>query len=91
MARQPQNREKVSMASSNSMGFSVSGAIGGMSMTQNHMDKTLGWGSRASVGMKGKGRTSTIMAMAGGDGSNTYKVTLIMENDEKKTIDVKDD
>ena len=57
------------------MAFSITGAgMGGVAVTQNHMDMSLGWGSRAQG--KKRDRTSTVMAMAGGDGSKTYKVTL---------------
>ena len=87
-SKMSQNRSNVVMASASSnMGFSVSGGVGGMSMTQNHMDKTLGWGSRAQA--KNARGASTKM-MAGGDGDG-FAVTLVLEDGEKKTINVKGD
>lgn len=86
MAQSTQNRERVTM--SNSMAFSVSGGMGGMSVTQNHMDNTLGWGSRAQVGNK-RDRKSTIVAMGGGNGSKTYKVTI--KGPTNTVLEVKDD
>ena len=77
------NRAAVVMSSSktNMSAFSVSGNMGG-SMTQNHMDKTIGWGSRAQTK---KPRAANTVMMA------TYNVTLEMEGGETKTIEVPDD
>ena len=87
-SKMSQNRSNVVMSSANTnMGFSVSGGMGGMSMTQNHMDKTLGWGSRAQA--KNVRGAATRMMAGGGDGG--FQVTLVLEDGEKKTITVQGD
>jgi hypothetical protein len=73
------NRQSVVMAASKTnMDFSVSGGNSGISMAQNHMDKTLGWGARASA-KNPRSATTVMMAGGGGDG---YTVTLINDGEE---------